>query len=151
MSGKKKLGGRRGGTIDGKPNPIDVHVGRRLRQRRALLGMSQQALAGGIALSFQQVQKYEKGSNRLSPSRMVDIARILDVPVSYFYDEMPADVARNGQNAMHGQPTMTNEVRADDLHRRETLELVRAYYKITDHKVRKRLFEMAKAIAANGK
>jgi transcriptional regulator with XRE-family HTH domain len=71
------------------PNPIDVHVGSRLRMRRMLVGMSQEKLGEHLDLTFQQVQKYEKGSNRISASRLFDMARILDVPVQFFFDDMP--------------------------------------------------------------
>lgn len=131
-------------TKDG-PDPIDVHVGRRLRQRRTLLGFSQQKLAGEINLTFQQLQKYERGSNRVSASCLFRLARGLDVPVSFFFEEMdgrtttrwPADLA--GVNA-------SLNAENDALCKRETLELVRSYYKIGDPKVRKRLFEMTKTL-----
>src|SRR6188472_622763 len=73
------------------PNhPVDIHVGRRFRQRRSLLGMSQTAVGNAVGLTFQQVQKYERGSNRISASRLVEFAKVLDVPVPYFFEEMPA-------------------------------------------------------------
>src|SRR5678815_4355896 len=75
----------------GHPNPIDVHVGNRLRQRRTLLGMSQEKLGEAIGLTFQQVQKYERGMNRIGSSRLFDLARVLDVPVSYFFEDMSAE------------------------------------------------------------
>ena len=77
----------------GKPNPIDVHVGSRVRLRRTLLGMSQEKLGEAIGLTFQQVQKYERGANRIGSSRLFDLARVLDVPVSYFFEDMSADTA----------------------------------------------------------
>src|SRR3954464_4710551 len=79
------------GSRDGKPNPVDVHVGSRVRLRRTLLGMSQEKLGEAIGLTFQQVQKYERGANRLGASRLFDLRRVLDVPVSFFFDDMPAD------------------------------------------------------------
>lgn len=140
----------RGRSPAGKPNPIDVHVGARIRLRRTLLGMSQQKLGDAIGLTFQQVQKYERGTNRVGSSRMFELARVLDVPVSYFFEEMGSDVAARGRQHAFG---IASEVQAagaaaDPMTKRETLELVRAYYKITDTKVRKRLFEMTKALAA---
>jgi transcriptional regulator with XRE-family HTH domain len=78
----------------GFPNPIDVHVGQRMRQRRTLLGMSQSVLGDAIGLTFQQVQKYERGANRVSGSRLFDLGRVLDVPVAYFFEEMPGDMAK---------------------------------------------------------
>src|SRR5207248_5219741 len=77
----------------GFPNPIDVHVGQRVRQRRTLLGMSQEKLAEAIGLTFQQVQKYERGAKRVGSSRLFDRARVLDVPIAYFFEDMAANVA----------------------------------------------------------
>src|SRR5512145_1807794 len=87
--------GRRAGAgrpKTGKPNPIDVHVGSRVRLRRTLLGMSQEKLGEAIGLTFQQVQKYERGANRIGSSRLFDLARVLDVPVSYFFEDMAPGV-----------------------------------------------------------
>ena len=132
----------------GFPNPIDVHVGARIRLRRTLLGISQVALAEAIGLTFQQVQKYEKGNNRVSSSRLFDLARILDVPLSYFFDEMSAGVSGQTPSAlMRMKQRPESEHKADPLARRETLELVRAYYHIPDPVVRKRLAELVKAVA----
>jgi transcriptional regulator with XRE-family HTH domain len=132
----------------GFPNPIDVHVGSRIRLRRTLLGISQMALAEAIGLTFQQVQKYEKGANRVSSSRLVDMANALDVSVSYFFEEMTAAVQKQTPSALmitKQRPEIDQE--EDPLATRETLEFVRAYYKITDPVVRKRVFELTKAIA----
>lgn len=139
----------RGRSPSGKPNPIDVHVGSRIRLRRTLLGMSQQKLGEAIGLTFQQVQKYERGTNRVGSSRMFELARVLDVPVSYFFEEMGSDVAARGrQHAMGVVTEAPASGGSDPMTKRETLELVRAYYKITDPKVRKRLFEMTKTLGA---
>jgi len=139
----------RGRSPTGKPNPIDIHVGSRIRLRRTLLGMSQQKLGEAIGLTFQQVQKYERGANRVGSSRMFELARVLDVPISYFFEEMGADTAARGrQHAMGHAVEALAADEPDPMTKRETLELVRAYYKITDAKVRKRLFEMTKALAA---
>ena len=134
----------------GFPNPIDVHVGRRIRQRRTLLGMSQEKLAEAIGLTFQQVQKYERGSNRVSSSRLFDLTHVLDVPMSYFFDEMAAGVADKSPSRLMGvSASKMQKVTAefDPLAKRETLELVRAYYKIAEPRVRKRVFELTKAVA----
>ncbi len=80
-----------------KSHPVDVHVGARMRQRRTLLGMSQEKLGTAVGLTFQQIQKYERGSNRIGSSRLFEFAKVLDVPVSYFFDEMPS-------NALAGRP-----------------------------------------------
>ena len=132
----------------GFPNPIDVHVGQRIRQRRTLLGMSQEKLAEAIGLTFQQVQKYERGANRVGSSRLFDLARVLEVPIAYFFEE--ASVANKSPSRLMGvsetrmQPYVSEP---DPLARRETLELVRAYYRIDEIRVRKRVFELTKALA----
>ena len=82
----------RGRTPSGKPNPIDVHVGNRVRLRRTRLGMSQERLGEALGLTFQQVQKYERGANRVGASRLYDLSRVLEVPVSYFFDDMDDEV-----------------------------------------------------------
>ncbi len=79
------------------PSPVDVHVGARVRQRRTLLGMTQTGLGDALGLTFQQVQKYEKGTNRLSASRLFDLSRVFDVPIEYFFDDMPPEVAASSQ------------------------------------------------------
>ena len=137
----------------GFPNPIDVHVGQRIRQRRTLLGMSQERLAEAIGLTFQQVQKYERGANRVGSSRLFDLARVLDVPISYFFEDMEAGVAAKSPSRLMGVSESKMQAYAaepDPLAKRETLELVRAYYKIATPRVRKRLFELTKALAKAG-
>jgi len=133
----------------GFPNPIDVHVGGRIRLRRTLLGISQTTLAEAMGLTFQQVQKYEKGNNRVSSSRLVDVANALDVEVPYFFEEMSAGVGVQTPSALlkAGQRPATIDNENDPLAKRETLEFVRAYYKIQDPAVRKRVFELTKVIA----
>ncbi|NQW47280.1 MAG: helix-turn-helix transcriptional regulator [Planctomycetes bacterium] len=132
-------------------HPVDVYVGSRFRQRRSLLGMSQTAVGDAAGLTFQQIQKYERGSNRISASRLFEFAKVLDVPVSYFFDEMPANVLRikpvSGRVGKNGRESSTPFAQEKDpLVKRETLELVRAYYKIRETRVRKRIFEMVKAL-----
>lgn len=142
---------RRGRPKTGKPNPIDVHVGSRIRLRRTLLGMSQEKLGDAIGLTFQQVQKYERGANRVGASRLFQLSQILDVPVSFFFDDMSADVALTPVDDDNDDGTETHsgvEFDRDPMAKRETLELVRAYYKISDPATRKRLFELTKAIGA---
>lgn len=138
-----------------KPNPIDVHVGKRLRLRRTLLGMSQERLGELLGLTFQQVQKYERGVNRIGSSRLYALGQILDVPVSFFFDDM-AGAGYRAPGGAAPAPGLAEEAarfehdeNADlSLDKRETLELVRAYYRIGDPAVRKRLFELAKALAS---
>lgn len=134
----------------GFPNPIDVHVGNRIRLRRTLLGISQMKLAEAIALTFQQVQKYEKGANRVSSSRLVDIAGFLDVDIPYFFSEMSSSVAAQTPSELlkDSHPPELSDKR-DPMAKRETLELVRAYYRIPDPAVRKRLADLVRAVSRN--
>ena len=130
-------------------NPIDVHVGRRVRLRRTLLGMSQEQLGDALNITFQQVQKYERGCNRISASRLWDIGQILDVPVSFFFDDMSDDTAAHSPRRMKGGGVKDEyeENPTDPMARRETLELVRAYYSIKNPNLRKRITEMVKSVA----
>ena len=122
----------------GRANAIDGHVGSRVRTRRTLLGLSQEMLGEALGISFQQLQKYERGSNRISASRLYHLSKILDVPVSYFYEDMADE-----QTGPQTQPTEEG----DTMHKRETLELVRAYYRIENAAVRQRLREMVREVA----
>ena len=141
-------GRRRGrGRGLGGPNPVDVHVGGRVRLRRTLLGMSQEKLGEAIGLTFQQVQKYERGANRIGSSRLFDLSRVLDVPIGFFFDEMSDETASKSPRQIMGMAETQSTFEPDPMAKRETLELVRAYYRINDPKVRKRLFEMTKALA----
>ncbi len=129
-----------------KSHAVDVHVGTRMRQRRTLLAMSQTKLGDAVGLTFQQIQKYERGSNRMGSSRLYEFAKVLDVPVSYFFDEMPTSAQTGRGRKDIGGPATPLE--PDPLIKRETLELVRAYYKIREGRVRKHIFEMVKAVGA---
>ncbi len=126
---------RRSVAKDG-PHPVDVHVGRRARERRTLEGMSQSAVAEKLGLTFQQLQKYERGHNRISASRLYELAQLFGVPVTYFYEEMEA-----GKDAPSRDETLT---------KRETLELVRAYYAISDPAVRDSIRKLTQAVAKLG-
>jgi transcriptional regulator with XRE-family HTH domain len=112
--------------------------------------MSQEKLGEAIGLTFQQVQKYERGANRIGASRLFDLSRVLDVPVSFFFDDMPADVEIPGDEPMGAVEDKPAGYEPDPMAKRETLELVRAYYRINDPSVRKRLFELTKAVANAG-
>lgn len=130
------------------PNPIDIHVGTRLRLRRTLLGLSQEKLGEAVGITFQQLQKYERGANRISASRLFNLSQVLGVPVSFFFDDMPpADAPSLDSSAVDTAPSETDEV--DSMARRETLELVRAYYRIDDSGVRRRTFELVKALGGD--
>jgi transcriptional regulator with XRE-family HTH domain len=137
-----------GAERESKPSPIDVHVGSRIRLRRTLLGMSQERLGDQLGLTFQQVQKYERGVNRVGASRLFDLARVLDVPISFFFDDMPDNLvggmgaSRRAAGLQEGQDPFGE----DAMTRRETLELVRAYYRISDPNQRKKVFDLIKAL-----
>jgi transcriptional regulator with XRE-family HTH domain len=144
----KPSGGPKRRRKSDKPNPIDVHVGSRVRLRRTLLGLSQEKLGEAIGLTFQQVQKYERGANRIGASRLFELSRVLDVPVSFFFDDLQPGM----MEAMESAASSSLEVAVgnpepDQMMRRETLELVRAYYRIPDPQIRRRLFDLTKAIA----
>lgn len=130
-----------------KPNPVDVHVGARVRLRRTLLGMSQEKLGEAIGLTFQQVQKYERGANRIGASRLFDLSRVLDVPVGFFFDDLDADRVSPAAGRAAGLSEEPAVYQAGPLIKRETLELVRAYLRINDAQIRRGLFDLTKAIA----
>lgn len=125
------------------PNQIDVHVGRRIRLRRTILGLNQSDLANAIGLTFQQVQKYERGNNRIGSSKLYAISQALDVPVSYFFDDM------DEQTATNTAPPDSNLLKKDPAAKRETMELVRAFSKIEDKSVRDSLYNSILAISDN--
>ncbi len=143
---KSKLGYGHGTGI---PNPVDVHVGARLRVCRTLLGMSQTDLGDALGLTFQQVQKYENAMNRISASRLFDLCRVLDVPVEYFFDDMPPGVAASSPAQGGGKAKKPPSNEPNPMAKRETMELVRAYYKITDPEIRKHLFVMTKTLGTD--
>ncbi len=130
--------------------PIDVHVGARVRQRRALLGMNQTILGKALGVSFRQVQKYENGTNRIPASRLYDLSRVLDVSIEHFFEDMSPAVADSSPAARKsGKAKKPPNFETDPMVKRETLELVRAYYKIEGADLRRRLREMAKAMGAD--
>ncbi len=115
-------------------HPVDLHVGQKVRQRRCMAGMTQQQLGDKVGIRFQQIQKYESGTNRISASRMWDIAAAMEVPVSCFFE------------GIDGQATDSGETRGDILTDREALALVRAYYAIPENQ-RRRLFDLARVLS----
>ncbi len=129
------------------PKAVDAHVGSRVRLRRTLLGLSQEKLGEAVGLTFQQIQKYERGANRIGSSRLYQFSQVLDVPVSFFFDDMPEALSGRPPGLSEGPQT---PYESDQFTKRETLELVRAYYKITRPGVRKRVFELVKAVAGIG-
>ena len=124
-------------------HPIDLHVGKRLRQRRRLLGMTQQKLAEAVSIRFQQIQKYESGANRISASRLYTLAKALDVPVAYFYEGLE-DAAAGAEKGLNGRHAATSAP-ADAFQNKEAIDLVRAFYALEDEP-RRRLLDLAKAM-----
>ena len=131
-------------------NAVDVHVGKRVRLRRTLLGMSQEQIGVSLNITFQQVQKYQRGANRISAARLWDISQILGVQIGYFFADMTDDTMRSSPRRVSRGDNIDfdDENARDPLARRETLELVRTYYSIKSLKVRKRISEMVKSLAA---
>ncbi|MGR3323302.1 MAG: helix-turn-helix domain-containing protein [Pseudooceanicola sp.] len=117
-------------------HPVDVHVGKRIRHRRWLVGMTQQQLAECVGIKFQQIQKYETGANRVSASRLWDIADALDVPVSFFFEGLDNDAATKD----------VADIPADLMGDKEALDLIRSYYAIPENQ-RRRLFELARVLS----
>ena len=118
-------------------HPVDLHVGKRIRQRRWLVGMTQQQLAEKVGIKFQQIQKYETGANRVSASRLWDISEAMDVPVNFFFEGIENEVTAAGS---------TDSVPADLMGDKEALDLVRSYYSIPENQ-RRRLFDLARVLS----
>jgi len=157
-AGTARVGVARRG--DDVADPVDIHVGRRLRQRRALLGLSQDKLGRAVGLTFQQIQKYERGANRIGASRLLQLSRELAVPIAYFFEDAPGQTekpARGGRGKADGRMKAAPKGSAkggaeeaggrDPFARRETLELVRAYYAVANPDVRKRVLDLVRALA----
>lgn len=123
------------------PHPVDVHVGKRIRQRRWLIGMTQQQLAEKVGIKFQQIQKYETGANRVSASRLWDISDALDVNMTFFFDGLAQDT-----HDANGAPAQGANVPADLAEDKEAMDLVRSYYAIPENQ-RRRLFELARVLS----
>ncbi len=129
----------------GQAHPVDIHVGKRLRLRRTVMGLNQVALANAIGVTFQQIQKYEKGVNRMGSSRLYQFAKLLAIPVSFFFEGLDEDKSGEVAGLAEGQsPSFQNE---DIFSNRETMELVRIYNQIPHPQVRKRLLDTLRAIA----
>lgn len=141
-SGREDRGTRR-------PNPVDVHVGGRVRLRRMILGMSQEKLGEHLGLTFQQVQKYEKGVNRIGASRLFEVANVLGVPVQFFYDEAPT----TGSSSSYALPGFAERPAesyvVDFLSSKEGLELNKAFVRIADPRVRRAIVDLARAMAGD--
>ena len=125
---------------------VDIYVGKRLRRRRRLLGLTQQDLAGQVGVRFQQIQKYEKGANRIGASRLQQIAKILGVPVEFFFEGAPSgDIV---MAAGFGELPQSNFV-SDFMATSEGVQLTRAFVRISDAQVRRRLIDLVEALAAS--
>jgi transcriptional regulator with XRE-family HTH domain len=127
------------------PHPVDVHVGARVRLRRTALGMSQEKLGDAIGLTFQQVQKYERGTNRIGASRLYELSRVLEVPVSFFFEELDPAAIAGTQIAGLNEPGAPPYTAGGG--NRDVLELARTFQRISDPALRRRLFDLIKAIA----
>ncbi len=123
------------------PHPVDRHVGQRIRQRRWQVGVTQGQLAEKVGIRFQQIQKYETGANRVSASRLWDIAEVLDVPVSYFFEDMDEGPPPDEAGFRMSAP------RAGEIRDKEAMDLVRSYYAIPPSQ-RRRLFDLARVLSS---
>jgi transcriptional regulator with XRE-family HTH domain len=139
---------------ESRPSPIDVHVGSRIRLRRTQLGISQEELGEALGLAYQQVQKYERGANRVGASRLFDISRVLDVPIVFFFEDMSGGMHDTPMSGPRGRMYGSDEAQAplsnggdDNLTKRETRELVGAYYRISDPALRKRIVDLMRSLA----
>jgi transcriptional regulator with XRE-family HTH domain len=130
-----------------QPNPIDIHVGSRVRLRRMMLGMSQEKLGESLGITFQQIQKYEKGTNRIGASRLQHIARVLTVPVSFFFEDAPSTPGMETEpQAGMAEPKSTHYV-VDFLSSAEGLQLNKAFIRIQDSKLRRKIIDLVRALA----
>jgi transcriptional regulator with XRE-family HTH domain len=136
------MGGAMSSVSEKQPNEVDVHVGRRLRMRRLMLGMSQEKLAGQLHLTFQQVQKYEKGVNRVSASRLQEISRILQVPVPFFFEGAP------GPSGTKGPPPTPSYI-SEFLATADSFVLIRAFTKIKSGQLRRAIVRLVENMADN--
>ena len=127
------------------PHPVDVHVGKQIRHRRWLTGMTQQQLAEAVGIKFQQIQKYEKGTNRVGASRLQAIASVLSAPVSYFFEGAPGEENEAGR----GMAEDGADFVVDFLNSSEGVQLNRAFAKISDPKVRRRIIDLVKVLATD--
>ena len=148
---KKSMNGTvRGRLSDGTPNPIDLHVGSRVRMRRSLLGMSQERLASELGITFQQVQKYERGSNRIGASRLWDLAQVVGVNVDFFYQDIDASTTDKSPRKIYAHPELSEDIcefDMDTLLRRDVSTLLRAYTKIEDPRLQKNILDLVLALS----
>jgi transcriptional regulator with XRE-family HTH domain len=131
-----------------RSGPIDIHVGARVRLRRNLLGIRQEKLGRAVGVSYQQIQKYEKGTDRIGASRLFNLGRALDVPVSFFFEDLSPAAAGAGRKrrARGFSDASATALDFDILSNPETIELVRAYYRVTDPQLRRRVLDLLEAV-----
>ncbi len=138
----------------GIPDIVDKHVGQQLRNRRTLMGLSQEKLAEHIGVTFQQVQKYERGTNRISASRLLSFSKILEVSIDYFYDglegarsykRLTQGMADNSQESFSSEP-LVKELPEDIFTRKETIDLLKTYYTVSDQEERKSILKFVKSM-----
>ena len=141
----------RGVGVRDAPNPVDVHVGGRIKLRRTLLGLSQERLGDALRLTFQHVQKYERGANRVSASRLHDMSRALGVPIGYFFDDLPSEAARaaGAVGFAEHQEGFGAGIPPDLLARRESVDLVQAFWRIPDAAVRRKLLDLVRSMGGS--
>ena len=125
---------------------IDVHVGKRVRERRVQLGMSQKTLAGAVGVSFQQIQKNERGTNRIGASRMMELSNVLDVPISFFFDDLPPQPPLKGVVGRRASAAEREVMPVDVINSNETRQLIEAYYAISNRLVRKRFLNLIRGL-----
>ena len=135
------------------PDPVDIYAGKRLYALRKIAGLTQGQLAKTLGLTFQQIQKYERGANRMGLSRLYHISKVLSVPIGYFVEGMtsetmrPPGFAENDQEPLEMSAAVSDQPDNDVMHRRETLDLIRAYYRIQDPKQRRKVYELMRTMA----
>lgn len=128
-------------------HPVDIYVGKRLRMRRTIMGLSQEALGTSTGITFQQIQKYERGINRMGSSRLYSFAKLLEVPVSYFFEGYEGEGSSPIVAGKGMEEGAVQDFEHEQLASRETLEMMRSYYRIESPQVRKRVFELVKSMA----
>lgn len=136
--------------MNNSPHPVDVHVGKQLRMQRIIMGMSQEALAKAVGITFQQVQKYERGVNRMSASRLFEFAKVLNVPVSYFFETMDEGAGKTTGAALALKGVREGEAgdfEAEQVFTRESLELMRCFHRVKNPMVKRRVVELVRAVA----
>lgn len=133
------------GRINGQANPVDVYVGKRIRLRRSVLGLSQEQLAKMLGLTFQQVQKYERGMNRVSASRLWDVSKVLNIPVSFFFDDMDKDIdAQSPANLNSLSIVKSENIQNDPMLKSENIDLIKCLEKIKNENLKKSLMNCIK-------